>query len=197
MTGWHRHPAFGIEGKRGTALKHRSETPGRGRPKIGKNPHKTPLFCTISHYTQAPKRGQGDRHWHANVRGFRGRFDPDRAGPGTADREVRGKSVGRILCTGINRCGEHSSRRTLASALKPSTRTLGRTTLPVQAPSAYLFDVAPGGVLHAGPVARTAVSSYLAISPLPAAPSSTLLRRCTFCSTVRRTRVRDPAPPGR
>ena len=30
-----------------------------------------------------------------------------------------------------------------------------------------LFDLAPGGVYHAFPIARKAVSSYLAISPLP------------------------------
>ncbi len=54
-----------------------------------------------------------------------------------------------------------------------STRTTGpKTRLPESgdpdAPS--LFDLAPGGVYRAAPVARGAVRSYRTLSPLPATP---------------------------
>lgn len=62
----------------------------------------------------------------------------------------------------------------------------------VRRPRACLFDVAPDGVWHAGPVARSAVSSYLAVSPLPSGPANRPpLGRCTFCATFRR-----PGPRG-
>ena len=47
-----------------------------------------------------------------------------------------------------------------------------------------LFDLAPGGVYHAFPIARKAVSSYLAISPLPLKRTSK--RRFVFCCAFRR-----------
>ena len=47
---------------------------------------------------------------------------------------------------------------------------LGSSTQPAFDPDQIiesLFELAPGGVYHAFPIARKAVSSYLAISPLP------------------------------
>ncbi len=46
--------------------------------------------------------------------------------------------------------------------------------------SGILLGLAPDGACHAVPVARSAVSSYLAISPLP--PK----RRFIFCCAIRR-----------
>ena len=50
-----------------------------------------------------------------------------------------------------------------------------------RAASPLLFGLAPDGVYPASPVTRTAVSSYLAISPLPPRRD----RPCIFCDTFR------------
>ncbi len=47
-----------------------------------------------------------------------------------------------------------------------------------------LFDLAPGGVCRAAPVASRAVRSYRTFSPLP--NSFTGIRRYIFCGTFRR-----------
>ena len=65
----------------------------------------------------------------------------------------------------------HSSGTPVAGRLSRPTRTMARKCAPRQPfgperPS--LFGLAPGGVCHAGPVARTAVRSYRPVSPLPA-----------------------------
>jgi len=60
-----------------------------------------------------------------------------------------------------------------------------------RAASAPLFGLAPGGVYPATPVTRSAVSSYLTISPLPRYRTSRA-RRYIFCGTFR-----GITPPGR
>src|SRR6185437_5670040 len=61
------------------------------------------------------------------------------------------------------RPGSHSSRSAVAYALQQPTRSV---LIEVGA-SHCLFGLAPAGVYRAAPVARRAVSSYLAFSPLP------------------------------
>ena len=60
--------------------------------------------------------------------------------------------------------GDHLSGTRLAARLERPTRKLrtGRAT--------SLFGLSPGGVCRAGDVAAPAVSSYLAVSPLPPEP---------------------------
>ncbi len=62
-----------------------------------------------------------------------------------------------------------AAKAVTAISLGPSSRTAAND-LPedLGAGSAILlFGLPPGGVCRAGPVARAAVSSYLAVSPLP------------------------------
>ena len=85
-------------------------------------------------------------------------------------------------------------RRTGATVIRLGDRLPGRSSyLPARSdgPSsrplraiACLFGIAPDGVWRAARVATDAVSSYLAVSPLP--DRRTGRRRCTFCSTFRR-----------
>jgi len=93
-------------------------------------------------------------------------------------------------------------RRTGVTIIRLGGRLPGRSShLPARSgeppcaarrPRACLFDVAPDGVWRAGPVATSAVSSYLAVSPLPSGPADRPpLGRCAFCSTFRR-----PGPRG-
>ena len=53
-------------------------------------------------------------------------------------------------------------------------------------PKAILFGLAAGGVCTAGPVTRTAVGSYPAISPLPVTSQQEVHRRYVFCCTFHR-----------
>ena len=81
------------------------------------------------------------------------------------------KTISRVLSrTSVSpqRGDDHSSGTTIACRLKRRyPRTSGGPPLNV-----LLFGLAPDGVYHAFSVARKAVSSYLAISPLPAASAS-------------------------
>ena len=97
-------------------------------------------------------------------------------------------------------CRPDSVRRQAGVAIIPLGRQLpaGSSHLPARSdgppfgpigPLACLFDVAPGGVWRAGPVARPAVSSYLTVSPLPASGLPRWLWRFALCSTFRRRTV--------
>jgi len=78
------------------------------------------------------------------------------------------KNISRVLSrtqVSLQHGDDHSSGTTVACRLKRRyPRTSGGPPLNV-----LLFGLAPDGVYHAFSVTRKAVSSYLAISPLPAA----------------------------
>jgi hypothetical protein len=81
------------------------------------------------------------------------------------------KSISRVLSraqVSPQHGDDHSSGTAVACRLKRHyPRTSGGPPLNV-----LLFGLAPDGVYHAFSVTRKAVSSYLAISPLPKAPAS-------------------------
>lgn len=118
---------------------------------------------------------------------------------------IEGLAVGRFPTNGaVERVCRPDSvrRRTGVTTIRLGGRLPGRSShLPARSdgpscaarkPRACLFDVAPDGVWRAGRVATPAVSSYLAVSPLPSAPANRQpLGRCAFCSTFRR-----PGPRG-
>src|SRR5690606_22210022 len=119
--------------------------------------------------------------------------------PPTAARRAPGNAGERVerVCR-----PDSVRRRTGVTTIRLGDRLPGRSShLPARSGEppcatrgsrACLFDVAPDGVWRAGPVARPAVSSYLAFSPLPSAPANRQpLGRCAFCSTFRR-----PGPRG-
>jgi len=90
----------------------------------------------------------------------------------------------------------HSSWTPVARRLTLPTRMTGpETGLRTHARAPSLFGIAPGGVYHAGPVARSAVGSYPTVSPLPQeaeAPRGGTL----FCGTFPEVALagRYPAP---
>ncbi len=85
-----------------------------------------------------------------------------------------------------SRSGGHlSSPGVTTGVMRPTRGQAGR-------PYVLLFGLAPGGVYHALDVTIEAVSSYLAISPLPAPFQRKGRWRCIFCGTFRRV-----SPPGR
>ena len=69
--------------------------------------------------------------------------------------------------------------------INPDFGVYGRAVLP-------LFCLAPHGVFPASRITPRAVSSYLAISPLPALLSKN--RRCLFCDTLRHRNFATAAP---
>lgn len=70
------------------------------------------------------------------------------------------RAISRILFPVMGH--DHFTRMPIARHLLQPTRKHGRAAL-----DASLFGLAPNGVYPAVPVTRNAVSSYLAISPLP------------------------------
>jgi hypothetical protein len=90
--------------------------------------------------------------------------------PGNQDGLKTSRPISRVLYgSGRPERGSHSSGTALARRLVQPTRMTGPETgwpgLPRAASS--LFGLAPGGVYHAVPVARSAVGSYPTLSPLP------------------------------
>ena len=81
----------------------------------------------------------------------------------------RSGSVSRILSPGLLRGGDHSSGAPVIRRLDAAYPR----GIPRRATSPLLFGLAPGGVYRAVSVTRDAVSSYLAVSPLPATGSGT------------------------
>ena len=75
-------------------------------------------------------------------------------------RDDSGRAVSRILSAPKDR-----GREPFVSAA--DTRNLFRVAERERAAPGFLFGLAPDGVFRALPVARQAVSSYLAFSPLP------------------------------
>ena len=70
----------------------------------------------------------------------------------------------------------------LGQGSRPASIDLpGRFAGAGRRPGPPLFGLSPGGVCHAGPVARTAVRSYRTVSPLP--PAIARRRRFAFCCT--------------
>jgi len=65
------------------------------------------------------------------------------------------------------RRGSHSSRPWIAPWLKQPTRASRGETPLLRYSARPLFGLAPGGVCHAGAVARTPVRSCRTLSPLP------------------------------
>ena len=105
-------------------------------------------------------------------------------------RNASGGFISRVLSPHAVSCfhdrprgGSHSSRPPIAGRLKQPTRVSRRETrLPCHATGARpLFGLAPGGVCHAGRVAKTPVRSCRTLSPLPV--SFRLHRRYTLCGT--------------
>lgn len=101
---------------------------------------------------------------------------------GFSHERIPRKTISRVLYPALRRNDDHSSGRAVASPLEQPTRATSRK----QAYARPLFGLASGEVCRAVPVARSAVGSYPAVSPLP--PK----RRFVFCCTVCRI-----APPGR
>ena len=71
----------------------------------------------------------------------------------------------------------------LTRPTRGTRRNHPRVTAPKRCRRPPLFGLAPGGVYPATPVARGAVRSYRAVSPLPATPLRVGRRRFVFCGT--------------
>lgn len=106
----------------------------------------------------------------AKARGGLRRGNPSLSEKASAFAEafVIGAVISRVLY--LLRGDDHLSGRTVTSRLKRPTRISNKYEphLAEVTPSGFLLGLAPDEVYIATPVTSSAVSSYLAISPLPA-----------------------------
>ncbi len=102
-------------------------------------------------------------------------------------------AVSRILSSEFLRSDDHLSHPDFSGRPIPQSGSVMRRNPRINGPAALpLFCLAPHGVFPAARITPRAVSSYLAISPLPALLSKN--RRCLFCDTFRRRNFTTAAP---